>query len=111
MAFCPNCGKEIELTTKFCSDCGASVRASSAPAIQPIGQQELTKPQTKPTKAWYLVPFFFNLIGGIIGYFAVKNEDRQMANRLLIFGLVMFVLVIVAYFVLIVSALMMFSNV
>ena len=54
----------------------------------------------KPTRAWYLVPFFFNILGGIIGYVAVRNEDRQMANRLLIFGIVMFVVALVLTFVL-----------
>jgi purine-cytosine permease-like protein len=48
----------------------------------------------KPTRAWYLVPIFFNIFGGIIGYSAVKNDDKRMANRLLITGLVVFVLVI-----------------
>ena len=54
----------------------------------------------KPTRAWYLVPFFFNILGGIIGYVVVRNEDRQMANRLLIIGLVMFVLSLVVAFLL-----------
>lgn len=42
------------------------------------------------------MPFFINIIGGIIGYFAVKNEDKPMANRLLILGVVMFGLVVSA---------------
>jgi len=36
--------------------------------------------------AWWLVPFFFGLIGGIIAYVAVKNDDKGMADNLLIFG-------------------------
>lgn len=43
----------------------------------------------QPTKLWYLAPFFFNIIGGLIGYVAVKDEDRDMATNLLIFGIFM----------------------
>ena len=42
----------------------------------------------KPTRAWYLVPLLFGILGGIIGYFAVKNEDQRLANNLLIVGIV-----------------------
>lgn len=43
----------------------------------------------KPTALWYLVPFFFSIIGGLIGYAGVKNEDRDMAANLLYFGVFM----------------------
>jgi len=42
----------------------------------------------KPTRAWYLVPLLFGILGGIIGYFAVKNDDQELANNLLIVGIV-----------------------
>jgi len=45
---------------------------------------------TEPTKLWYLVPFFFGIIGGLIGYVAVKGEDDEMATNLLMFGIFMF---------------------
>lgn len=45
---------------------------------------------TGPTKLWYLVPFFFGIIGGLIGYVAVKDEDAEMATNLLTFGIFMF---------------------
>lgn len=41
----------------------------------------------KPTGAWYLIAFFLGIIGGIIGYIAVKDDDKPLANRLLILGL------------------------
>lgn len=43
----------------------------------------------KPTKLWYLIPIFFGIVGGIIGYFAVKDNDQKLANNLLIIGIVM----------------------
>ena len=49
--------------------------------------------------AWYLVPFFLGIIGGIIGYVAVKDRNRSMANKLLIFGVVWNILVVVLFYV------------
>ena len=34
----------------------------------------------EPSKLWYLMPVFFGFLGGVIGYVAVKNEDRYMAK-------------------------------
>ncbi len=40
------------------------------------------------SNAWYLLPFFFSIIGGIIGYFIIKKDDPVKAKRLIIVGLV-----------------------
>jgi multidrug resistance efflux pump len=61
----------------------------------------------RPTSLWYLVPFFFGIIGGLIGYVAVKDEDKSMADSLLVFGLVWTVILAIVYWVLITS---MISN-
>lgn len=45
----------------------------------------------KPTALWYLVPFFFGIIGGLIAYVGVKNEDEEMAKNLLFVGFLMFI--------------------
>ncbi len=42
----------------------------------------------KTSGAWYLLPIFFGLIGGVIGYFALKERDKKMAERILIVGIV-----------------------
>lgn len=42
--------------------------------------------QPKPTKAWYLVPIFFGIFGGIIMYFAVKPTEQKMANDGMLLG-------------------------
>lgn len=37
--------------------------------------------------AWYLLPIFIGLIGGVIGYFAVRKDDPILAKRLLYVGI------------------------
>ena len=37
---------------------------------------------------WYLLPIFLGIIGGIIVYFALKNNDKQKAKRALVIGII-----------------------
>ena len=37
--------------------------------------------------AWYLVPLFFGILGGIIAWAVNKDKDPKRARNLLIFGL------------------------
>ena len=48
----------------------------------------------KPTELWYLMPFFFGIIGGIVGYVSIKKDDRAMADNLLYFGIIWTLIVI-----------------
>ncbi len=41
----------------------------------------------KRSAAWYLLPIFVGVIGGIIGYFAVRHDDPSMAKKLLYVGI------------------------
>jgi len=50
----------------------------------------------KPSRVWYLVPLFFGLLGGLVGYFAVKDGDRDMASNLLVLGVFVSFVVILA---------------
>lgn len=88
--YCKKCGNKLELEDEFCDKCGSRQKKILA-ATSTDGQQQIfvDKPQMRPTGLWYLVPFFFGIIGGLVGYVAVKDEDKGMANELLIFGLVM----------------------
>lgn len=36
--------------------------------------------QKGPSKAWYLLPIFIRIIGGLIMYFALTNRDAKMAE-------------------------------
>jgi hypothetical protein len=69
MGECPNCGSRLV------------ARKDKLVATAPRGPQ---KP--KPTKAWYLAPIFLNILGGILGYLGVKDQDKKMAGRLLTIG-------------------------
>lgn len=51
------------------------------------------------TKAWYLLPIIFGIIGGIIMYFGVRNDDKEMAKKGLILGVIMFVVYFIIGFV------------
>jgi len=51
-----------------------------------------------PSPIWYLVPFFFGVLGGIVGYVAVKDKDENMAFGLLLFGIIWTVIGVILYF-------------
>ena len=58
------------------------------------------KNSTKPSSAWYLVPLFLALLGGLLGYIALKDEDKKMADTLLYIGIFMTILGIVYFLIL-----------
>lgn len=38
---------------------------------------------------WYLLPIFFSLVGGVIVYFAIKNDDPKKARNCLAIGIIL----------------------
>lgn len=38
---------------------------------------------------WYLLPIFFSLVGGVIAYFAIKNDDPKKARNCLAIGIIL----------------------
>ena len=46
-------------------------------------------PEKIRSRAWYLVPIFFGLIGGIIAYFAIRRDDHQKAKKCLWVGIIL----------------------
>jgi len=46
-------------------------------------------PGKKPSKAWYLVPIFFGIIGGVAMYLVLKDEDKKMAKNGLVLGIIL----------------------
>jgi hypothetical protein len=50
-----------------------------------------------PSKAWYLLPIFLGILGGLAMYFIIKDDNRQMAKNGLILSIILtFVGIIVA---------------
>ena len=47
------------------------------------------QPEKERSNWWYLVPIFLGLIGGIIAYFALRNDDREKAKKCLYLGIIL----------------------
>ena len=41
---------------------------------------------------WFLLPIIFNIIGGIIAYFVIKDDDPKKAKNCLYLGLILAVI-------------------
>jgi hypothetical protein len=68
----------------------------------------LTDVEVKPTPLLWLVPIFMGLLGGILMYIAVKDEDQKKANTAILVGFLSTIALIFLY-VLIFSALAMMN--
>ena len=47
------------------------------------------EPERERSNWWYLLPIFLGIIGGIIGYFALRNDDREKAKKCLYLSLIL----------------------
>ncbi|MBI2655736.1 hypothetical protein HYX06_04930 [Candidatus Woesearchaeota archaeon] len=52
-----------------------------------------TKDIEKTSMLWYSLPILFGLIGGIIGYFLLRKQDRNTAKTLIWIGVVVTLIV------------------
>ncbi len=80
---CPHCNSDlskIPSDIQHCLYCGKGIERRVV-----VIKRNVKKPSTY----WYLVPFLFGVLGGIIAYFLVKDDDRNMARNLLLFGICM----------------------
>jgi hypothetical protein len=94
--YCKKCGNTLDVADTFCDKCGAEQKRTLT--LPQIRNQVRSQPQlkrtanpAKPTDLWYALPIFLGILGGIIGYVAVKDEDEELAIRLLIVGVVLFI--------------------
>ena len=53
-------------------------------------------PERKRSNWWYLVPILFGIIGGIIGYFALRRDAPEKAKKCLYIGLILTVINIIS---------------
>jgi hypothetical protein len=79
----------------------------SNPNAEPIVDKIVVK---KSSRLWYLVPIFLGIIGGLIGYFVLKDRDKKIANRMLIIGLVVLIVDIFIIFLMPMIAYTIVSN-
>ena len=79
--FCQGCGRAIAETASVCPNCGAQVKGMAMSNVAPSNAAQHV------SGAWYLLPFFFGIIGGIIAWAVNKDKDPKRARNLLIFGL------------------------
>jgi len=72
-----------------------NVILSSSKAVESLEETSTGR----PTLFWYLVPFFFGILGGIIGYVGTKDEDKDMAGGLLLFGTIWSIILYIIYWI------------
>jgi uncharacterized membrane protein YvbJ len=75
--FCRNCGKQTDGDGLYCKHCGFSVGKVSY------------------TKAWWLLPIFLGILGGLIAYAGVRRMNKGSARLMLILSIVLWVLIVV----------------
>ena len=46
---------------------------------------------------WYLAPIFLGVLGGLVMYLVVKDDDPKMAKKGLIIGLILTAISVIAY--------------
>jgi signal peptidase I len=57
----------------------------------------------KYSDVWYLLPIIIGIIGGLIFYLVIKDDDKEKAIKGLIIGIIMSVVSIILYVILIIS--------
>ena len=53
---------------------------------------------------WVLLPIFLGIIGGVIGYFALKNDDQKLAKFILHLSIVLTIVELVVWIPLVLLA-------
>jgi uncharacterized membrane protein len=61
------------------------------------------EPERLRSNWWYLVPIFLGLIGGIVAYFALRNDDRKKAKNCLFLGIILGIIGIIVNLVFLTS--------
>jgi cytochrome bd-type quinol oxidase subunit 1 len=55
----------------------------------------MTYPEKPRSNAWFLLPIFFGIIGGIIAFFILRQDDPHKAKNCLYLGIVFMVIGII----------------
>ena len=55
----------------------------------------MSYPEKRRSNAWFLLPIFFGIIGGIIAFFILRQDDPSKAKNCLYLGIVLMVIGII----------------
>ena len=55
----------------------------------------MSYPEKSRSNAWFLLPIFFGMIGGIIAFFIIRRDDPRKARNCLYVGIVFMVIGII----------------
>ena len=55
----------------------------------------MSNPNKTRSNAWFLLPIFFGVIGGIIAFFILRQDDYQKAKNCLYLGIVFMIIGII----------------
>ena len=55
-------------------------------------------PQKKRSRAWFLLPIFFGIVGGIIAFFVLRHDDPSKAKNCLYLGIALMAVGIILNF-------------
>ena len=84
MNFCPTCGKELPEGSTYCANCGHGINQNKESGQ--TRNRVTGKTPRKRSAWWYIVPVLFSMIGGIISFFILRNDDPKLAKNCLIIG-------------------------
>jgi len=55
----------------------------------------MTYSEKSRSNAWFLLPIFFGMIGGIIAYFVLRHDDQRKARNCLYLGIMFMIIGII----------------
>lgn len=93
--FCPSCGKQNNISSTHCTNCGAPqpTQASPQPTYAPAPTYYAPPVQdTNVSSLWYLAALLFGLLGGGIGWYLNRKKNPGKARNILIVGVVSWVI-------------------
>jgi ribosomal protein L40E len=87
--YCMKCGTKLPNDASFCMKCGLEFSKEAKMCCVSSGKTiQNSSTASKPSGAWYLVPILFGFLGGTVGYFAVKDDNKNMAEDLIVIGII-----------------------
>jgi len=103
LTFCSKCGSELSSPdADVCTHCGRLVNEQ----LRSIPGKSSMVPESD-SKWWYLVPIIFGIIGGLILYFAMRENSPKMAKNCLKIGIIVFIVTILVFIVTILVAIIL----